>query len=44
MFNVEGKPNFRGRKELASVAVNVMFSQMTATKGIKMFGEREREQ
>lgn len=40
MFNVEGKPNFRGRRELASMAVNVMFNQMTATKGIKMFGER----
>ena len=40
MFNIKKGSGFRTHRELACMAVNVMFNQMTATKGIKMFGER----
>ena len=40
MLNINKKSGFRGCRELASMAVNMMFNQMTATKGIKIFGER----
>jgi len=41
MFNIKKGSGFRTRRELARMAVNVMFNQMTATKVIKMFGERD---